>query len=186
MPGWSPVVRFELGFHNFDGVLERGAAALSACGFRPALAEFLQGFARSSDALATIEELPPDSRGILLGGALRWRPAGGLGAVRAQYEREIRQDRAGLYSERASAAATLRVGRARLSSEVVYDFAAGVFNEARLRARHPIGHGMDISAEGRHSAPFFPLWTIWGTFSRSASTDGGPRTSPERLTVVDW
>ena len=167
----------ELGFRNFDGVLVEAQPLAALASVRVeayAGRSLLQGLARdlTSDALATIEELPPDSRGILLGGALRWRPAGGLGAVRAQYEREIRQDRAGLYSERASAAATLRVGRARLSSEVVYDFAAGVFNEARLRARHPIGHGMDISAEGRHSAPFFPLWTIWGTFSPVGFDEG--------------
>lgn len=167
----------ELGFRNFDGALVEaqplaalGGVRVTAYGGR----SLLQGLARdlTSDALATIEELPPDSPGMLFGGTLRWRPAGGRGALQAQYEREIREDRAGLYSERASAAANLRLGRARLSSEIVYDFATGDWNEARLRVRHPLTRGVDLSVEGRHSTPFFPLWTIWGTFSPVGFDEG--------------
>ncbi|MCC6773362.1 MAG: hypothetical protein IT360_19410 [Gemmatimonadaceae bacterium] len=167
----------ELGFRNFDGALVQAQPLRTLGSVRATVyagRSLLQGLARdlTSDALATIEELPPDSRGLLFGGTLGWRPTGGRGTVRAQYEREIRQDRAGLYTERASAAANLRLGRARLSGELVYDFATSALNEARLRARHPISPGVDLSLEARHSTPFFPLWTIWGTFSPVGFDEG--------------
>lgn len=160
----------QLGYRNFDGALVEAQPLASLMGLRVegyAGWSLIQGLARdvTSDALSAIEEFPPDSRGVLVGGSLRWRPTSGRGAVRAQYEREIRQDRGALYAERAAASADLRVGRTMFGGEMVYDFATGDFNELRVNARHSVSRVVELSAEARHSTPFFPLWTIWGAFS---------------------
>jgi hypothetical protein len=166
-----------LGFRNFDGALLEAQPLAAVAGLRVegyAGWSLIQGLARdvTSEALAAVEDLAPDSRGILIGSAVRWRPSNRRGAVRAQYEREIRQDRGGLYAERAAAAADVWLGRTHLSSELIYDFATGAFNEARLSATRPLTRAIELVAEARHSTPFFPLWTIWGTFSPVGFDEG--------------
>lgn len=166
-----------LGFRNFDGALLEAQPLGAVAGLRVegyAGWSLIQGLARdvTSDALAAIEDLAPDARGVLLGGSVRWRPAGRRGALRVQYEREIRQDRGALYAERAAAAGDVWLGATHVASELVYDLATGAFNEARLNARRPITRSVDVVLEARHSTPFFPLWTIWGTFSPVGFDEG--------------
>ncbi len=166
-----------LGFRNFDGAWTEAQPLASMAGLRVegyAGWSLIQGLARdvTSGALAAVEELAPDARGVLLGGALRWRPANRRGAVRLQYEREIRQDRGALYAERAAAAADAWLGRTHLASEFIYDLATGDVNEARVSARRPVTRSLELLAEARHSTPFFPLWTIWGTFSPVGFDEG--------------
>lgn len=160
----------ELGFRNFDGAFVEASPLPGVNGLKVegyAGWSLLQGLVRglTSDALAAVEDLPPDARGMLVGGSIRWRPGNRRGAFRAQYEREIRSDRGGLYAERAAAAGDVRLGGTNLGGEVIYDFATGEFNEARLNLTRGITRGLELVAEGRHSTPFFPLWTIWGAFS---------------------
>lgn len=166
-----------LGFRNFDGVRLDAEPLSSAPGLKVegyAGWSLIQGLSRdvTSDALAAVEALAPDSRGVLFGGAIRWRPTSRRASLRAGYEREIRQDRQGLYAERATAAADVWLGRTHVASELTYDFATGEFNEARINATKPIARSIELVAEARHSTPFFPLWTIWGAFSPVGFDEG--------------
>jgi hypothetical protein len=89
------------------------------------------------------------------------------------YQREIRTDRAGLYSERVAADAELRIGRfGAMSAEVEADLAAAEVNQARLRVQHPVWRGVVLSAEARRYRPFFEMWTIWGAFAPVGFSEG--------------
>lgn len=166
-----------LGYRNFDGAMLEVQPLSSLGGLRVegyAGWSLMQGLSRglTSDALSAIEELPPDQRGVLVGASVRWRPGNRRGGVRAQYEREIQSNRGALYAERAAASADLLLGRTMVAGELVYDLATAEFNEARLRASRPITRSVELVAEGRHSTPFFPLWTIWGAFSPVGFDEG--------------
>ena len=156
----------DLGYYAYDGgdLLWR---------IRPGLAGEVYGgwglaqgltYARTSSALSAVEDYPPDDRGYIFGFVARYRPSL-MGGVSVQYQREIRTDRAGLYSERIAAAGDLRVGRVMLQANVVNDLATGDVNDARLRVQLPIAAQLHLAAQVRHYAPFFELWTIWGAFS---------------------
>jgi hypothetical protein len=167
----------ELGYRNFDGAFVDGTPLRTIAGLRVegfAGSSLVQGLSRSltSNALAAVEELPPDDRGVLIGGSLRWRAMGGRTAARILYEREIRRDRGALYSERAAAAVDAGIGLTTLSAEAVYDLATTEFNELRVTASRSIARRLGLTIEGRHSTPFFPLWTIWGAFSPVGFDEG--------------
>lgn len=160
-----------LDVRNFDGVALRGRAArglvVDAWGgwsLVPALHE-----SHVSAEIAAVDELPPERRAWLLGAAAR--VATPLrGALAASYQREIRTDRAALYSERVAADWTARLGRGGVDASWAHDLAAGEANEMRLRVRlPPLGlgplDGVTLAAEGRRYRPFFELWSIWGAFS---------------------
>jgi hypothetical protein len=114
--------------------------------------------------LEAVEELAPEEPGVLLGAQARYRPNTYL-ALGALYHRDMRQDRAGLYSELAAADGVLRLGQSSVEGAVEYDVAGGGLNEARLRVRSPPFHNMALDGEIRRYRPYFELWTIWGAFS---------------------
>jgi hypothetical protein len=162
-----------LGYYNFDG-----ASALYRA--RPGLTlEAYGGWSlarglnepRTSASLAAIEPFAPDKRGLLLGTQISYRHAG-LG-VAALYQREIRSDRLGLYTERVAADATWRWNRGSLTGTFEADLGAGVVNDARLAANLAVGGGVQARAFARHYQPFFELWTIWGAFAPVGFSEGG-------------
>jgi hypothetical protein len=95
---------------------------------------------------------------------VRWRPAPRF-AVGAEYQREIRSDRAGFYSERLAIDAVLVARGISFIADAQADFATRALNELRVRASRPLWYRIETGVEAVHSTPFFPLWTIWGVFS---------------------
>ena len=126
----------------------------------------VQGLNRpvDADALAPVEDLPPTSRGYLIGFTAQFRPST-AGAIKVQYQREIRADRTSLYSERIAATTDFRAGDATLSGQLTHDLATGANNDLTASIRLPIARVFDGTFTARHYAPYFDLWTIWGAFS---------------------
>jgi hypothetical protein len=155
-----------LGFYNFDGIglTVRPITGLSVDGqMGRSLVRGLNE-PRTGGALEAIEELAPIEPGLMLSTQVRYRPSPGL-ALAALYHRDIRDDRAGLYSELARAEGVLRRGNASLEASVEADLAGGELNEARLRLRTPPVYSAVFTGEVRRYRPYFELWTIWGAFS---------------------
>lgn len=162
-----------LGFYNFDGL---GAT------FRPLPGLSIEGQAgrslvrglnepRTGGALQAIEELAPVEPGLMLSGQLRYRPSP-LVSLAALYHRDVRDDRAGLYSELARAEGVLRIRRGSLEGSLETDLAGGKVNEARIRLRTPPLWSVAAAAEVRRYRPYFELWTIWGAFSPVGFDEG--------------
>jgi hypothetical protein len=156
----------QLGLNNFDGAsvdfrAGRGFSVLGYGGW-----SLIQGLSEppTSSALAAADFLPPDSRGVLVGAVARYRTSSGA-AFSAEYQREIRADRAGLYSERVALDASGRIGATSLDAGMQADLATSALNELSLRATRRLPLDLTATVEGRHYTPFFPLWTIWGVFS---------------------
>jgi hypothetical protein len=156
----------QLGVNNFDGVSASVGPWRRLVVEGYAGASLIQGLSEplTSSALAAADVLPPDVGGLVFGAKSRWRPVPVL-AVGAEYRRELRRDRAGLYSERMAVDAALLTGQTSLTADVEADFATRAVNEARVRLSRPLSHRIIGGIEGVHSTPFFPLWTIWGVFS---------------------
>ena len=131
----------------------------------------------TSAELAAVDNIPPQQNGYLFGGRARYRPDA-LTAAALTYQRVLIADRSGLYSERAALDASTRRFRAAIDLGLVYDFATGGWNEARLRVGTGEVKSLGYSLEARHSRPFFELWTIWGAFS--------PVGFDEIRAIVDW
>jgi len=161
-----------LGVFNFDG------AALTVRPLRVLTAELYGGGALveglnrpiGADALSPVEDLPPTDGAYLVGGTLQFRP-GAVGALRVQYQREIRRDRAALYSERFAASGEAQYGKTTWSGQLTRDMATGEFNDLTASVRAPLGRGFDGALTARRYAPYFDLWTIWGAFSPVAYTE---------------
>lgn len=162
-----------LGIYNFDG------AQLT---LRPTMRLTLEGFAGKSlvqgvneslttSELAALDELPPDRGAYLLGAQLRARPTSTT-AFHAAYQRELRDNRSALYSERVAMDANWRVRGGSVEGAWQQDLAMGVTNELRLRVRAPTVRRTALSAEVRRYRPFFELWTIWGAFSPVGFDEG--------------
>lgn len=155
-----------LGFYNFDGLAltVRPVPGLAVDG--QVGRSLVRGLnePRTGSALAAIEELAPIEPGLMLSGQVRYRPSARL-ALSALYHRDIRDDRAGLYSELARADGVVRFGDASLEAALEANLAGGALNEARLRFRAPPVHSTAATAEIRRYRPYFELWTIWGAFS---------------------
>lgn len=163
-----------LGYDNYDGasVLVRPREGLAVEAFGGwSLARGLSE-PRTSDALEAIESFAPDDRGLLVGGEARYRPTGRL-ALTALYQREIREDREGLYSERVSAAGLYRTARLRGEGSVELDLASRELNEARLRLQGRVAPGFSLEGQVRRYRPFFELWTIWGAFDPVGFDEAG-------------
>lgn len=161
------------GFNNFDGLSLGGRlpASLYAEGY--AGWSLVEGIASpvTSDAISAVEDIPPTKRAYLFGGSLRWRPSS-RGALRVQYQRELTTDQSALYSERAAADGDLRLGLTTVTGAVTYDVATNAYDEARLRVQRPLWLSFDGALEARHYHPYFPLWTIWGTFDPVGYDEG--------------
>jgi len=155
-----------LGYYDFDGaaLLWRARPALSVEGFAGWSLERGLDEPQTSDEISALEPLAPDERAYLLGAEARWRPSSRF-SFSGTYQRELRTDRAGLYSERAAADARGRFLGATLDGELVYDVVQEQANEARLRLLLPSLGSANLTLEARHHEPFFELWTIWGAFS---------------------
>lgn len=155
-----------LGYYNFDGgsFLWRKWDPLWVEVYGGwALARGLN-FPRSGDLLSRADPLAPDDRGFILGADAGIR-VGSLVAGRVSYQREIRTDRLALYTERLALDARSFLGPAIVEASGEYDFSYEQFNEASLRVSTPVVSRLGVTAEARHHAPFFELWTIWGAFN---------------------
>lgn len=155
-----------LGYYAYDGGSAlvaplRGVTAQLYGGW--GLAQGLT-YERTSSLISAVEDLAPTNPGYIFGGSVDYRPSP-IGGVSLQYQREIETNWSGLYSDRIAGAGDLRVWRAMLDAQLIYDFAAEEVNNAELRAQMPIGTQWDVSAQVRHYLPFFELWSIWGAFS---------------------
>lgn len=155
-----------LGVTNFDGLSARISARenLRVNGYIGS--SLIQGLSEPTTgaALAATDVLPPDVGGILLGASAQWRTTDAL-SLGAEYQRELRRDRAGLFSERVALDGAFLLGRTTITGEAQADLSATTFNELRLRASRAVLPGVLATLEARHSTPFFPLWTIWGVFA---------------------
>jgi hypothetical protein len=162
-----------LGFYNFDGLglLLRPIDGLSVEG--QVGRSLVRGLnePRTGGALEAIEELAPIEPGLMLSTQARYRPSSRL-SLAALYHRDIRDDRAGLYSELARAEGVFRYGQGSVEGVAELDVAGRTFNELRLRVRTPPVWSTAVSAEARRYRPYFELWTIWGAFSPVGFDEG--------------
>jgi hypothetical protein len=172
-----------LGFYNFDGasVLWRARPWIDVDAYGGwSLARGVNDY-HTSDAIAAVEPFAPDKKALLVGARVRAR-ATSRGAVALQYQREIRTDRAGLYSERIAADADYRFGRwGSADASMQLDLATGDVNDGRLRARVPVTSWVTVDAELRRYQPFFELWTIWGAFAPVGYTEASAGAMITRL-----
>jgi hypothetical protein len=167
-----------LGAYNFDGaeaLVSRRTYSLEGWAGR-ALVEGLNEPYTSSQ-LSAVDALPPEQDGYIFGALFRVRPDA-LSAATVSYQRVILADHSGMYSERASLAASTRRFGVAFDLTAAYDFATGDWNEARLRASSTGIGVFGYSVEARRSQPFFELWTIWGAFA--------PVGFDEARTTIDW
>ncbi len=168
-----------LGMYAFDGVdglVRHDALSVEGWTGRALVAGLEEPF--TSGFLAAADNLPPQQEGYAFGARARFRPDA-LNGASLTYQRVLVADRSGLYSERAAFDGSSRQFGVGMDLGLVYDFATGDWNEARLRfetggAQRTIRY----SVEARHSRPYFDLWTIWGAFSPVGFDEG--RAS------VDW
>ncbi len=168
-----------LGLYNFDGgdLVVRPLTGVSLEGYGGwSLANGLDE-SYTSNAISAVEPFAPDEGAYILGAQLHVRPTPRFSAS-ALYQREIRRDRAGLYSERVAADARLLVRGFTLDGALQADLASGDVNEGRLRVRLPSLAGLAPTLQVRHYQPFFELWTIWGAFS--------PVGFDEATATLDW
>lgn len=155
-----------LGVYNFDGAALR---------LRLTPRVMLEGYGGwslvrglnepiTSGALAAVEAFVPDKRGVLGGAQARIRPTA-ASALSVTYQREIRSDRAGLYSERLASELGVRSRYATLDADLEADLAMGMINEARARLSLYPSRPLAVRLFARRHRPYFDLWTIWGVFA---------------------
>ena len=155
-----------LGYYNFDG------ASFVWRGFDPVRIDVYGGWSlarnlnapRTGSLLEDADEFAPDDRGLILGIDVQGR-IGSHATCAFTYQREIRDDRLALYTERVAGDVGIRVSRISLELGVDYDLAFEEFNEASVRASAPVVAGVEAMAQWRRYSPYFELWTIWGAFS---------------------
>jgi len=161
-----------LGATNYDGaalLMRRGAHSLEVYGGRA----LVQGLSApyTSGAIGTVDDLPPEDQGYLLGARLRFRPTD-LTAISAVFQRVIQADRASLLSDRVALDATTRLLGTTVDASLSYDLAGTMVNEGRVRVGRRLAPGMQGAVEARRHRPFFELWTIWGAFSPIGFDEG--------------
>lgn len=162
-----------LGMFNFDGasltVHPMTAISVTAYGG----GTLVQGLDRplGAAALSPVEDIPPVDKSFVVGGTVQIRP-GPSGAVRVQYQREVRNDLGALYSERMAADAEFRVGFGSLGGVATRDLATETFNDLAAHVAFNPWHGLASRFEVRHYVPYFDLWTIWGAFSPVGYNEG--------------
>ena len=172
-----------LGWQGFDGARVVGRAAglglegevYAGLGLGQAAA--LPG---SSPALDPLDEFRPQSRQLLVGGAVGWRGSGA--DVRLDYQREVDRDTRNFWSERAALSGAWRFApQWSLAAGSEYDLSNGWFGTSELTLGYT-ARNLSANAGGRQYRPFFPLWTIWGVFSPSPyrAAHGTIRISPLR------
>lgn len=155
-----------LGYYNFDG------ASFLWRGFDPFRIDVYGGWSlarnlnapRTGSLLEDADEFAPDDRGLIVGVDVQGR-IGSYGTAAFTYQREIRDDRLALYTDRVAGDVGLRIARVALELGVDYDLAFEEFNEASLRVSAPVVAGVEAMVQQRRYTPHFELWTIWGAFS---------------------
>lgn len=156
----------QLGVNNFDGaslsIRPARGVTLEAYGGQALVQGLSQPY--TSGELAAADNIPPDDGGLIFGVTGSWR-ASATAAVNAEYQRVIRADRAGFYSDRVSLDGVYAIAGTVLSLQSQIDLATTAVNEFVVRASRPFSPRIGGSVEYRHSTPFFPLWTIWGVFA---------------------
>ncbi len=163
-----------LGYYNFDGgsVLWRGLEPVRVEAFWGwGLARGLNA-TRDGDLLEDADDFAPDKRARIAGFDVNAR-LGQTVSGTFTYQREMRTDRAALYTERMAFDARALVDRVTVDFSADYDFAYDEFNELQLRASAPIAAGVRVAGYARHYEPYFELWTIWGAFMPVGYTEGG-------------
>lgn len=162
-----------LGMFNFDGasidvhpIREIGINVYGG-------GTLIQGLDRplGAAALSPVEDIPPVDKSFLVGGQLQIRPSAN-GVMQVQYQREVRNDRGALYSERAAANAEFRFGPVSVGGDATRDFATETFNDAAAHVTFDPWHRVTSRFEFRHYSPYFDLWTIWGAFSPVGYNEG--------------
>ena len=156
----------QLGVNNYDGgsvaIRPARGVTLEAYGGRALVQGLSQPY--TSGELASADNIPPDDGGLIFGVNAGWR-ASATAALNAEYQRVIRADRAGFYSDRVSIDGIYALAGTVLTLQSQADLATTAINEFVLRASRPFSPRIGGSVEYRHSTPFFPLWTIWGVFA---------------------
>ncbi len=163
-----------LSFANFDGasLLVRPLRQLRLEGYGGWSLQTGLNEPVTSAAIAAVEPFAPDSRGLLLGLRAEARPAAAL-SLSATYERQVRQDQAGLYSERVATDGLLRGALVSLDWVLQADLANAELNELRGRVVYTPASRLTLRAFARRHRPYFELWTIWGAFGAVGFTEGG-------------
>ena len=155
-----------LGYYNFDG------ASFLWRGFDPVRFDVYGGWSlarnlnapRTGSLLEDADEFAPDDQGWILGIEVQGR-IGSFATGAFTYQREIRDDRLALYTERIAGDVGIRVSRVSVDLALDYDLAFEEFNEASIRVSTPVVAGVEAMAQQRRYTPYFELWTIWGAFS---------------------
>ncbi len=162
-----------LGYYSYDG------ASIVVRPLREVAVEAFGGWSlvrglnepHTSESLDAIEPLAPDRRALLLGlGAAYHSP---LLSMSGLYQREIRDDRLGLYAERVALDGSWRRAQLALTGSFEADVATRTVNEARLDARYRPRPELSLDAFARRYRPYFELWTIWGAFAPVGFTEYG-------------
>jgi hypothetical protein len=156
----------QLGVNNFDGasfaIRPIRGATLEVYGGQALVQGLSQPY--TSGELAAADNIPPDDGGLIFGITGSWRTSP-TDAFNVEYQRVIRADRAGFYSDRVSADGVYALASSILTMQTQVDLATTAINEFDFRASRPFSTRIGGSVEYRHSTPFFPLWTIWGVFA---------------------
>lgn len=180
-----------LGYYNYDGAsfLARPLDHLTVEAYGGwSLYRGLNEPVTSGD-LAAVEPLAPDARSYIVGAQASFRPRLGT-SVTAVYQREIRDDRLGLYSERVSLDGAVRFGATALDGGFTVDWATATLNDGQLRAWLPPTGPVAWNVYVRHHRPYFDLWTIWGAFTPVGFDEVGVAAAWRRLesglTVEAW
>jgi hypothetical protein len=146
-----------LAYYNFDGVTALWRPTRWFTGevyggwaLAPGLNEFL-----TSDALAAVEPFAPDRRSNLLGAQVRFR-AGQRFNAGAEYQREIRTDRAGLYGERIAGEAALSTARRACGRLVLGRPRESGAERWETQARPALLRGLQANAAGAPLPAFLP------------------------------
>jgi hypothetical protein len=154
-----------LGLYNFDGgavLFRQGPATIEAFGGVSLVAGLNESHVGGT--LGDVDDLPPDERGWLIG-ARGGARIGRSASIAGVYQRVIREDQAGLYSERVALDGAARALGIAWDASWTYDLQEGDVNEARLRAARDFAGRFSGTVEARRHRPYFEAWTIWGVFS---------------------
>ena len=138
----------------------------------------------TSPALDPLDEFRPQSRQLLVGGAVGWRGAGA--DLRLDYQREVDRDSRHFWSERVALSGAWRFApRWSLAAGSEYDLSNSWFGTSELGLGYS-ARSFGLNAGVRQYRPFFPLWTIWGAFSPVPyrAAHGTLRISPLRRVQV--
>lgn len=160
------VLTSRLGWQGFDGVRvigRTGSLGLEGELYAGLGLDRASALPVTSPALDPLDEFRPQSRQLLAGGAVSWRP--GTASVRLEYQREVDRDTRHFWSERVAMSGAWNFAtRWNIAAGTEYDFSNSWFGSSDVALGYTAQH-VGLDAGVRQYRPFFPLWTIWGAFS---------------------